>query len=149
MRSQEPLQLKVKKLHPEAMLPQRATKGATGFDLYACIERQGTLVLGRQPILVGTGIAIEVPQGYDAQIRPRSGLSSRGVGVVLGTIDSDYRGEVLITMYLLGVDSGFEVKHGDRIAQLVITRLADLPLVEVQILSATQRGEQGHGSTGL
>jgi dUTP pyrophosphatase len=142
------LSIRVKKLHSDASLPQRATKGASGFDLFACIPGKGTVALGRQPKLVGTGIAIEVPKGYDAQIRPRSGLSAKGVGVTLGTIDSDYRGEVLVTMYLFGADPSLEVKHGDRIAQLVLTRLADLPLIEVQELSETERGSKGHGSTG-
>ena len=140
--------LKVKKLRPDAILPRRATEGATGLDLFACIEGQGIATLERQPKLISTGIAIEVPKGYDAQIRPRSGLSASGVGVALGTIDSDYRGEVLVTMYLFGADSSFEVKHGDRIAQLVVTKLADLSLVEVEELSETERGPRGHGSTG-
>jgi dUTP pyrophosphatase len=140
--------IKVKKLHPDACLPQQLTEGASGLDLFACIPGRGAVALERQPKLVGTGIAIEVPKGYDAQIRPRSGLSAKGVGVALGTIDSDYRGEVLVTMYLFGADSSFEVKHGDRIAQLVVTKLADLPLVEVEELSKTGRGPRGHGSTG-
>ena len=140
--------IRVKKLHPNARLPQRATGGSSGLDLFACILGEGRLALERQPKLVGTGIAIEVPKGYDAQIRPRSGLSAKGVGVTLGTIDSDYRGEVLVTMYLFGRDSSFEVRHGDRIAQLVLTKLANLPLVEVEQLSKTERGPRGHGSTG-
>jgi len=104
--------------------------------------------LGAQPRLIPTGIAIEVPRGYDVQIRPRSGLSSKGVGVTLGTIDSDYRGEILITMYLFNPDATFEIKHGDRIAQMVVGKVADLPLVEVEELSPTERGVGGHGSTG-
>jgi dUTP pyrophosphatase len=142
------LRLRVKKLHPNARLPERATSGSSGLDLFACSHGEGKLKIERQPRLVGTGIAIEVPKGYDAQIRPRSGLSAKGVGVALGTIDSDYRGEVLVTMYLFGADSSFEVKHGDRIAQLVVTKLADLPLVEAEELSETERGPRGHGSTG-
>ncbi|MFQ5826560.1 MAG: dUTP diphosphatase [Dehalococcoidia bacterium] len=140
--------LKVRRLKPGARLPQRATEGATGLDLFACIDGGGTISLGRQPQLVGTGIAIEVPRGFDAQVRPRSGLSAKGVGVTLGTIDSDYRGEVLVTVYLYGLDSNYSVRHGDRIAQLVITALADLPLAEVEELSPTRRGGGGHGSTG-
>ena len=81
-------------------------------------------------------------------MRPRSGLSSKGVGVTFGTIDSDYRGEVMVTMYLFGEDSAFEVKHGDRIAQLVVTKLADLMIEEVAVLSKTERDAGGHGSTG-
>ena len=140
--------LRVKRLRPGARLPQRATSGASGLDLFACIEGEGFLLLGREPRLVGTGIALEVPPGFDAQIRPRSGLSAQGVGVCLGTIDADYRGEVLVTMYVFGSESPSPVRHGDRIAQLVVTKLAALPLVEVEKLSETERGNRGHGSTG-
>jgi len=140
---------KVKKLRPEARLPQRATPGATGFDLFACIDGESTLALSPQPKLVGTGIAVEFPEGYDVQVRPRSGLSSKGVGVTFGTIDSDYRGEVMVTMYLLSPEATYEVRHGDRIAQLVVGRLADLPLVEADELTLTERGPGGHGSTGI
>jgi len=104
--------------------------------------------VGTQPKLIPTGIAIEVPRGYDVQIRPRSGLSAKGVGVTFGTIDSDYRGEILITMYLFGPNATFEIKHGDRIAQMIVGTIADLPLVEVEELSPTERGSGGHGSTG-
>jgi len=140
--------LKIKKLRPHAIFPQRATPGATGLDLFACIDDDGVVALGTQPRLVGTGIAIEVPRGYDVQIRPRSGLSSKGVGVTLGTVDSDYRGEVMVTMYLFSPGAGFEVKHGDRIAQMVISKVADLPAIEVDELTPTERGGGGHGSTG-
>jgi len=140
--------LKAKRLRPGARLPERATEGSSGLDLFACIEEPGHVVLGRQPVRVGTGIAIESPRGFDVQVRPRSGLSAKGVGVTLGTIDSDYRGEVLVTMYLFGEHEEYRVNHGDRIAQLVIGRLADLPLTEVSDLSATARGSGGHGSTG-
>ncbi|MBM3157001.1 MAG: dUTP diphosphatase [Chloroflexi bacterium] len=140
--------LKIKRLHPNARLPKRATPGSTGLDLCACIENEGKIALSAQPRLIPTGIAIEVPRGYDVQIRPRSGLSAKGVGVTFGTIDSDYRGEILVTMYLFDPDATFEIKHGDRIAQMVISRIADLPIVEVEELSATERGSGGHGSTG-
>ncbi len=106
------------------------------------------MLAGTQPKLVTTGIAIEVPGGYDVQIRPRSGLSAKGVGITFGTIDSDYRGEVLITMYLFNPNATFEIKHGDRIAQMVVSKMANLPLVEVDELSSTERGSGGHGSTG-
>jgi dUTP pyrophosphatase len=141
--------LKVRRLRPGARLPQRATPGSTGLDLFACIEGAGSIELGRDPVLVPTGIAIEVPPGYDAQVRPRSGLSGKGVGVTFGTIDSDYRGEVLVTMYRFGGPDSYTIRHGDRIAQLVISRWADLPVVEVENLSETERGPAGHGSTGV
>ena len=140
--------LKVKRLKSTAMLPQRSSEEASGYDVYACIDREGAITIGKNPCLVGTGIAIEIPHGYDVQVRPRSGLSSKGVGVTFGTIDSDYRGEVMVTMYLFGEDTAFEVKHGDRIAQLVITKLADICLEEVTDLSKTERDTGGHGSTG-
>jgi dUTP pyrophosphatase len=140
--------LRVQLLRPGARLPERATPGASGLDLFACIEASGGIELGHDPVRVPTGIAIEVPPGYDAQVRPRSGLSARGVGVTFGTIDSDYRGEVLVTMYVFGSQESYTVRHGDRIAQLVIARLADLPVVETKALSPTERGGGGHGSTG-
>lgn len=140
--------LKVKKLRPSARLPLRATEGSAGLDLFACLDEPGYLVLGRDPVPVPTGIAIEVPPGFDAQVRPRSGLSARGVGITFGTIDSDYRGEVLVTMYVFGSEGEYRINDGDRIAQLVLTRLADLPLLEVDELSPSERGPGGHGSTG-
>ena len=141
--------LKMKRLRPNAKLPQRATPGSTGLDLFACIDGKETMTLaGTQPKPIPTGIAIEVPQGYDVQIRPRSGLSSKGIGVTFGTIDRDYRGEILVTMYLFDPHATFEIRHGDRIAQMVISKVADLSLVEVEDLSSTKRGSGGHGSTG-
>jgi dUTP pyrophosphatase len=142
------MELKVKKLRPEAQLPRRSTASSTGLDLFACIGQDNIIMLSSTPRLISTGIAIEFPPGYDVQIRPRSGLSLKGVGVTLGTIDSDYRGEVMVTMYMLTPDVSFEVKHGDRIAQLVIHKLADANIVEVTELSTTERGTGGHGSTG-
>jgi len=140
--------LKVKRLRPDARLPRRATPGSSGFDLYACIEGGVSVDLAARPKLIGTGIAIEVPDGYDVQIRPRSGLSSKGIGVTFGTVDSDYRGEIKVTMYMFDPAASHEVKHGDRIAQMVISRLADVSLVEVETINETERGAGGHGSTG-
>jgi dUTP diphosphatase len=140
--------MKVRRLRSEAKLPFRATSGSSGFDLFACIGGNGSLDLSADPQLVPTGIAIELPEGYDATIRPRSGLGSRGVNVVFGTIDSDYRGELLVTMYVFGSRGSHSVTHGDRIAQLVISRLADVEVEEVESLSTTERGSGGHGSTG-
>jgi dUTP pyrophosphatase len=129
-------------------MPVRATPAASGLDLFACLPGAASLVLGHHPVLIPTGIALEIPPGFDAQIRPRSGLSSKGVGVALGTIDSDYRGEVLVTMYVFGSQDSFSIRNGDRIAQLVLSRLAELPVVEAEELSPTARGSGGHGSTG-
>ena len=127
-------------------MPQRATPHATGFDLHACLD--GPVVLGRAPRLVGTGVAIEAPVGFDVQVRPRSGLSLKGIGVAFGTIDADYRGELLVTMWIAGDMDRYEVRDGDRIAQLVIARLAPVEVVEVAELTPTARADGGHGSTG-
>ncbi len=139
--------LRVKLLRPGARLPERATPGATGYDLYACLE-DGELEVGPEPVLVPTGIAIEAPTGLDAQVRPRSGLSARSIMVTLGTIDADYRGEVLVTMYVLPHRDSHTVRHGDRIAQMVVSRTAEVSLVEAAELTPTLREAGGHGSTG-
>ena len=136
----------VKLLRPGARMPGRATDGATGFDLYACVE--GDLEVGQEPVRVPTGIAIETPDGLDVQIRPRSGLSAQGVMATLGTIDADYRGELLVTMYVLPYRGPHVVRNGDRIGQLVVSRLADVTLLAAEELSATARDTGGHGSTG-
>jgi dUTP pyrophosphatase len=99
-------------------------------------------------VRVPTGVAIEAPEGYDVQIRPRSGLSAQGIMATLGTIDADYRGELLVTMYVLSYRHPHTVRDGDRIAQLVIGRLAQIDVVEAEALSETERGAGGHGSTG-
>jgi dUTP pyrophosphatase len=138
--------LRVKKLHPAAMLPTKATAGASGFDL--CARLDAPLLLGRAPQRVPTGIALEAASGLDVQVRPRSGLTARGVGAGFGTIDADYRGELLVTMWTFGETETYELRDGDRIAQLVVTRLADVVLVEADALSPTERGAGGHGSTG-
>ena len=140
--------LKIKRLNPEGKLPSRATLGSAGLDLYACLGGDQDLEIGLSPVLVPTGIAIELPSGYEVQIRPRSGLSSKGGMAAFGTVDSDYRGELKVTMYLLDGDSQYIVKHGDRIAQMVISQTVNMETMEVQCLSSTDRGSGGHGSTG-
>jgi len=142
-----PLSLKIQRLHPSARLPARATDGASGLDLYACLPG-GDLMLGPDPVRVPTGVAIEFPAGYDVQVRPRSGLSLKGVACSFGTIDSDYRGEVLVTLWTFGSLREYRLSHGDRIAQLVVTQLAGLPVIEVEALTPSARGGSGHGSTG-
>jgi dUTP pyrophosphatase len=138
--------IKVQLLRPGASLPQRATPGASGLDLYACLETP--IDLSPDVTLVPTGIAVEAPPGYDLQIRPRSGLARRGVDVILGTLDSDYRGEVFVSMRTFGSQDTYRIADGDRIAQLVISRVEALPIVQVEALSDSERGAGGHGSTG-
>lgn len=142
----ETIELRVMRLRPRARVPERATPEATGLDLYACVD--GSLTLGRAPTLVPCGIALEFTPGYDVQVRPRSGLTSKGVGVAFGTIDADYRGEVFVTMWTFGELDAYVVKDGDRVAQLVVARQVPLGVAEVGELSATARGDAGHGSTG-
>ena len=138
--------VRAKLLRPGARLPQRASAGATGYDLYASLETE--LEVGAEPVRVPTGVAIEAPAGFDVQIRPRSGLSAQGVMVTFGTIDTDYRGELLVTMYALPFRGTHVIHDGDRIAQLVISSIEDAVIEEVADLTSTTRGGGGHGSTG-
>lgn len=132
-------------------LPAYQTAGAAGMDLLAALAPEVKLVLapGRRH-LVPTGIALEIPPNYEAQIRPRSGLA-RQTGVTVlnapGTIDSDYRGEIGVLLINLG-DGPFEIIRGARIAQLVVAPFVRAALFEVQDLTATTRGGAGFGSTG-
>ena len=142
----EPAVLRIKLLRPGARLPERATPGSSGLDLYACLD--APVELGPDVALVPTGIAIEAPVGYDLQVRPRSGLGRRGVDLIFGTLDSDYRGEVFVSMRTFGSTAAFRVEHGDRIAQLVVSRVEYVTLEQVEELSGSVRGDGGHGSTG-
>jgi dUTP diphosphatase len=138
--------LKVKLLREGARLPARATPRSSGLDIFACLD--APVDLTQDVTLVPTGVALEAPQGYDVQVRPRSGLARRGVDIILGTVDSDYRGEIFVNMRTFGSLHAYRIEHGDRIAQLVIATLADLPVLEVEDLAATERGDGGYGSTG-
>ncbi len=136
----------LQKLHENAVLPERATKDSAGFDLYA-IEDAKILPGGRT--LIRTGVAMEIPPGYEGQVRPRSGLALKHGITVLnapGTIDADYRGEVQVILYNTG--PAYQVKAGEKIAQLVICRLPDVEFQVSESLSETERGSGGFGSTG-
>jgi dUTP pyrophosphatase len=135
---------------PLVSLPQYMTKGASGMDLYASLEKELTLKPGERR-LIPTGISIAIPEGFEGQIRPRSGLAiQKGIGIVNGpgTIDSDYRGEVGVLLINLGKDP-FTVRNGDRIAQMVIAQVFKVYLEEVEDLPTTQRQEGGFGHTGI
>ncbi|MBN9061505.1 MAG: deoxyuridine 5'-triphosphate nucleotidohydrolase [Rhizobiales bacterium 65-9] len=133
-------------------LPAYATAGAAGLDLMAALPRGETLVLrpgGRA--LVPTGIAIALPAGYEAQVRPRSGLALRQGLTVLnapGTIDADYRGEILALLVNLG-EQPVALERGMRVAQLVVAAVARATLVELRDLDGTERDAGGFGSTGV
>jgi dUTP pyrophosphatase len=142
--------LRIRKKEERIPLPQYETPGAAGMDIRAFIDAEITLVpMGRARI--PTGLFMDVPEGYEAQVRPRSGLAARQGITVLnapGTIDSDYRGEVEVILINLGEES-FTIKNGDRIAQVVISPLVRPQLFEVEFLSETERGTGGFGSTGI
>jgi len=132
-------------------LPAYHSKGAAGLDLVAAIDTQHPITFAPGArALVPTGIILELPAGYEAQVRPRSGLAlNYGITVLNspGTIDSDYRGEVSVVLANLGY-APFEIRRGERIAQLVIAPVARADLVEVSKLTDTTRGAGGFGSTG-
>jgi dUTP pyrophosphatase len=131
-------------------LPSPGSPGSAGFDLRAAVEAERVIEPG-QRLLVPTGLALEIPPGWEGQIRPRSGLALRhGIGILNspGTIDSDYRGEVSVILVNLG-DSPFTVKRGDRIAQLVIARVEPIEWEEIESLESSGRGGGGFGSTGV
>jgi len=150
MTSAPKFQLKFKRLPGNDLpLPERATRGSAGFDLRACVIESMVLAPG-QRALVPTGFALEIPEGCEGQVRPRSGLALR-LGLTLlntpGTIDSDYRGEVSVIVINLG-ESPATISHGDRVAQLVIHQLAVVDTVEVSEIGASARGQGGFGSSG-
>ncbi len=134
----------------ELELPSYETDGAAGMDIRAALEEPLTLQPG-QRALVPTGFRMAVPEGYEAQIRPRSGLAWRN-GITLlntpGTIDSDYRGELKIILIHLG-EEPLVIRHGDRIAQMVIAPVTRVKPVVAERLDETGRGEGGFGSTGI
>jgi len=131
-------------------LPSRASAGSAGFDLHAAVDEPELLGPGERT-LVPTGLVLEIPAGWEAQLRPRSGLALRH-GVTLlnspGTVDSDYRGEVGVILVNHGAEP-FTVRRGERIAQLVFARVADVEWREASELEASDRGEGGFGSSGV
>lgn len=130
-------------------LPHYATNGSAGMDLSAGIEVDVTIKSGEHK-LIPTGICIELPEGYEAQIRPRSGLAAKNGVTVLnspGTIDSDYRGELKIILINHGKED-FVITHGMRVAQMVISKYEQVLIEEVDSFTETARGTGGFGSTG-
>lgn len=137
----------VKRTHPDAKFPTYATDGSAGCDLYAV---EDAFVVDGKTIKVRTGIALEIPFGLWADVRGRSSLALKGVQVVPGTIDSDFRGEISVMMTSNQWDAlnQYHVRKGDRIAQLVINRCVYASFTEVDELSETARGTGGFGSSG-
>jgi len=143
------LNVKIVRLDKQAILPVYATAHAAGMDISACLEMPVTL----EPFstaLIPSGFAIELPEGYEAQLRPRSGLAFRSMISLPNspaTIDADYRGEVKVILINYGREP-FIVSHGDRIAQMVVARVEQVHFEEVGELGSTVRGEGGFGHTG-
>jgi len=134
-----------------AFLPRFATANAAGADLCAFLPSGPLVIEPKRFALIPTGLIMEIPVGYEGQVRPRSGLAAKfGVTVLNapGTIDSDYRGEVKIILINHG-DNSFVINHGDRIAQLVISATQGCGFIQTDSISLTERGEQGFGSTGV
>ena len=130
-------------------LPSGATAGSAGSDLSAAVDEPVVLPPGKVA-MVPTGFAVELPPGWEAQVRPRSGLALRHGVTVLnspGTIDSDYRGEIAVVLINHGSEP-FHIARGDRIAQMVISRVPSVEWVEAESLAESERGEGGFGSTG-
>jgi len=130
-------------------LPDYATSDSAGLDLMAAIDAPKTLAPGER-VLVPTGLTIALPRGFEAQVRPRSGLALKNGITVLnspGTVDADYRGEIGVVLINLG-ESPFEVSRGMRIAQMIVAPVNQLVWQEQEELSETERGAGGYGSTG-
>lgn len=143
------MKVDIKKLDKNAVVPKHATEGSAGFDLSALLEQTVTIEPGESAI-IPTGIAVQLPVGYELQVRPRSGLAAKNQVTVLntpGTIDSDYTGELKVILINHGKFK-FMVSSGDRIAQGVVARYEKIEFNEVDDLQATERGAGGFGSTG-
>jgi len=145
----QPITIQIKRLQ-DIDPPSYGSEGSSGMDIRAAVEAD--VVLGPGEIkLIPTGLAIAMPAGYEAQIRPRSGLALKhGIGMVNspGTIDSDYRGEIGVIMVNWGKQP-FTISRGDRIAQMIISRVCRARLTEVGALEETERGDCGFGHTGV
>jgi len=140
------VRLFVKKVHEKAVLPVRGSPLAAGYDLSSCEDK---ILPKGGTILVKTGLQIACPEGTYGRVAPRSGLAYKhSIDVGAGVIDADYRGEVGVILFNFG-DKDFEIKEGDRIAQLVLEKIALADVEEVDELDDTVRGEGGFGSTGV
>ena len=148
----EAITIPVRRLaHGEGLpLPEHASPGSSGVDLRAAVEEDLTLQPGERA-QIPTGLILELPRGWEGQVRPRSGLAWRHGITMLntpGTIDSDFRGEIKVIVINLGQET-FRILRGDRIAQLVVAAVSSVDLVESEDLGSTDRGEGGFGSTGI
>ena len=142
--------MKIKVISLSGILPQYETEGSAGMDIKAYLEEPVTLKPGKRA-LIPTGLFMEIPEGFEVQIRARSGLAVKyGIGLTngIGTIDSDYRGEIKVSLINWG-EEDFTINNGERIAQMVVSRYEKAELEEVEVISETTRGSGGFGHTGL
>lgn len=145
------MKIKLKKVKNNAIIPTRGTTQAAGYDLYSCMDENGEIIIKpKTNQMIHTGIALEIPEGYYSAIFARSGAASKqGLRPAncTGVIDSDYRGEYMVPLYN---DSNEDriIKHGERIAQVVVMPYLEVEFEEVENLNETQRGANGFGSTG-
>ena len=142
------VKLLIKKLQKNIILPEYKTDGSSGMDLMANVEQTVKILPGEKK-MISTGIMVAIPEQYEIQIRPRSGLAAKnGISVLNtpGTIDSDYRGEIKVILINHGKDI-FEIKKNDRIAQMIVCPIIKVELEEVENLPETVRGKGGFGST--
>ena len=144
--------VEIKKLHPNALIPQYQKEGDAGFDFHALIDNTlGYIVVEpKSQYTVPTGVSCSIPRGYEIQVRPRSGLAFKYQITVTnspGTIDSGFLGQIMVIIYNLS-NQPFTIKNGDRIAQGVLARVFKAKFIEVEELEKTERGENGFGSTG-
>ena len=140
------MSLGIKKLTNDAIMPTRGSDGAVGYDLYSTEDTVVPCQAGRA--LVGTGISVVLPPGVYGRVAPRSGLAVKHcINVGAGVIDPDYTGEIKVVLFNHG-ENDFEIKRGDRIAQLVLERCETPPIKEIEIIEETERGSGGFGSTG-
>ncbi|NTV92196.1 MAG: dUTP diphosphatase [Chlorobiaceae bacterium] len=144
------LKVKIVRLNEKALLPVYATTHAAGMDVAACLE-EDVVVRPFETALIPAGFAIELPEGYEAQLRPRSGLALRhliSLPNTPATIDADYRGEVKIILINYGQEP-FVVHHGDRVAQMVVAKVEKVFFDEVSSLASSSRADGGFGHTGI
>ena len=148
----EKIQIKIQHISnsfKDIPLPEYATEGSSGLDLRAAVDNQIVIPKGKVG-LVATDLRVEIPLGYEIQIRPRSGLAAKnGIGVLNspGTIDADYRGEIKVILFNFG-EEDFVIKRGDRIAQMVLSKVYQMQLEETHELNESSRGAGGFGHTG-
>ncbi|NOX17294.1 MAG: dUTP diphosphatase [Chlorobi bacterium] len=146
------VKVKIKKIsenHKDIPLPKYETAGSAGMDVRAAIENETVLESGKVA-LIPTNLKVEIPEGFEIQIRPRSGLAAKhGIGLLNspGTIDSDYRGEIKIIMFNFGAED-FVIRRGDRIAQMIISKVYRMEFDETKELAESKRGSGGFGHTG-